>query len=203
MLVVDRVVLPALDQPEQVRELQRDQPAVLDQRAQPGGEPADVRDVGEHVVSGHQVSLAEPARELGPGFRAEEPDLGPDPLGLGGRGHVRGGLDPEHRDAGRHEVLQQVTVVAGHLGDQAVRGQPQRADHRVGVPLGMRDPGVGVGREVGVVGEDVLPRHVRGQLHEQARLADQHVQRVEDLRVIQACRRDVALTERGHPEIDE
>ncbi len=68
----------------------------------------------------------------------------------------------------RHEVLQQVAVVAGDLGDQAVRVEVEPVDHRVGVALGVRHPGVGVGREVGVVREDVLAGHVSRQLHEQA-----------------------------------
>ena len=97
--MIDRVVLSALDQPEQVRELQRDHALVLDQRAQPGREATDVRHVGEDVVRGHEVGPAVPLRDLAPGLRAKELDLGRDTAGAGRLGHVRGRFDAEHRDA--------------------------------------------------------------------------------------------------------
>ena len=140
MLVIDRVVLPPLDQAQQVRELQRHRTLVFDQRSQPGRETADIRHVGEDVVRGHQVGPAVLLRDLPPGLRAQELDLRPDTPRPRRLGHVRGGLDTEHRDAGRLEVLKQVAVVAGHLGDEAVGSQIQAPDHRLRVPLRMRHP---------------------------------------------------------------
>ena len=140
VLVVDRVVLPPLYQAEQVRELQRHHALVLDQRAQAGREAADIRDVGEDVVRRHQIGPAVLPRDLEAGLGAQELDLGPDTPGARRLGHVRGGLDPEHRNAGRLEVLKQVAVVAGHLGDEAVGSQVQAPDHRLRVPLRMRHP---------------------------------------------------------------
>ena len=140
MLVIDRVVLPALDQAQQVRELQRDHALVLDQRSQSGRETPDVRHVGEDVVRGHQVGPAVLPRDLAPGLRAQELDFRPDTPRPRRLGHVRGRLDTEHRDAGRLEVLKQVAVVAGHLGDEAVGSQIQAPDHRLGVPLRMCHP---------------------------------------------------------------
>ena len=64
MLVVDRVVLPSLDQPQQVRELQRHRALVLDQRTQSGRETPDIGDVGEDVVRGDQVGPAVLPRDL-------------------------------------------------------------------------------------------------------------------------------------------
>ena len=64
MLVIDRVVLPALDEAKQMRELQRHHARVLDQRAQPGGETPDVGNVGEDVVARHQVGPAVLRRDL-------------------------------------------------------------------------------------------------------------------------------------------
>ena len=58
MLVVDRVVLAPLDQPQQVRELQGHQAGVLDQRAQSGREAEDIGDVREDVVRGDEVGPA-------------------------------------------------------------------------------------------------------------------------------------------------
>lgn len=53
--MVDGVVLAPFDEPEQVRELQRDQPVVGHQLAQASGEVDDVGHVREHVVRHHQV----------------------------------------------------------------------------------------------------------------------------------------------------
>ena len=81
-------------------------PVVFDQRAQACREAPDVRHVGEDVVPGHQIGPARAVRDLAAGFGAQELDLGRDALGLGRLRHVRGGLDAEHRDARRLEVLQ-------------------------------------------------------------------------------------------------
>ena len=140
VLVVDRVVLPPLDQAEQVRELQRHHALVLDQRAQARREASDVGHMGEDVVRGHQIGPAVLPRDLATGLGAEELDLRPDAPGAGRLGHVRGRLDAEHRDALGLEVLEQVAVVARHLGDQAVRGQTQPLDHRLRVALRVRHP---------------------------------------------------------------
>ena len=162
VLVVDRVVLAALDQPQQVRELERDQPVRLDQqRRQPGGEADEVGDVGVHVVAGHQVGAA----VLGGERRRRSPAPRKCtsvrmPFATRDLGDVGRRLDAEHRDARGDEVLQQVAVVARHLGHQAVRPEAELVDHRVGVAAGVLDPGVRVRREVGVVGEDVLAGHV-------------------------------------------
>ena len=74
VLVIDRVVLPPLDQAEQVRELERHETGVLDQRAESRGETADVGDVREDVVGDDQVGVSVLGGDRGPGFRAEELD---------------------------------------------------------------------------------------------------------------------------------
>ena len=180
MLVVDRVVLPPLDQPQQVRELQRHRALVFDQRSQARRETPDIRHVGEDVVRGHQVSPAVLPGDLTAGLRPQELDLRPDAPGARRLCHVRGRLDTQHRDAGRLEVLKQVAVVAGHLGDEAVRSQIQPPDHRLRVPLRMRHPRVGVRRKISVVGKDILAGHISGKLYEQAGVAQANVKRIED-----------------------
>ena len=192
--MVDRVVLPALDEAKQVRELQRHGALVLDQGAQPSRETLDVRHVGEDVVPGHQVRAPVPLGDLAAGVGAEELYLGTDAAGAGRLGHVRGRLDAEHRDARGLEVLQQITIVAGDLGDQAVAGQAEPTDHRLRVSLRMRHPGVGVRGEVSVVREDILARYIGGKLYEQTGIAQPDVKWIEDLRVIKPCLGDVALT---------
>ena len=73
-----------------------------------------------------------------------------------GLGHVGGRLDAEHRHAQRQEVLQQIAVVAGKLDDEAVRPEPQPILDHVAVGARVLDPARRVGREVGVLREDVV-----------------------------------------------
>src|SRR6202167_3724235 len=144
MLVIDRVVLSALDKTEQVRELQRHHAVVFDQRAQAGREAPDVGHVGEDIVARHQVRPAVFAGYLAAGLSAKELDLGPDAPGPGRLGDVRGRLDAEYWDARRVQVLQKIAVVAGYLGDEAAGPQSQALGHRLRVALRVLDPRIGV-----------------------------------------------------------
>ena len=203
MLVVDRVVLPAFDQPEQVREFQRDQAVVLDQRTQAGRETPDVGYMGEDVVRRHQVGPAVLLSDLAAGVGAQELDLRRNAPGSGRLGHVRGRLDTEHRDALGLEMLQQIAVVAGHLGDKTVTGQAETGDHRLRVQLRVRHPGVGIRGEVRVVGKNILAGYIGGKLHEKTGVAQPHMERIEGLRIVQPLLGDIAFTQRRHAEIDE
>src|SRR5262245_11336273 len=51
--------------------------------------------------------------------------------------------------------------------------------------------------------EDLLSRDVGGQLHEQARRAHPHMQRVERLAVVELFGGEVVLARRRHAEVDE
>ena len=68
----------------------------------------------------------------------------------------------------RHEVLEQVAVVAGELDDEARAPSPRRRDRHADVVLGVLQPGVGVGGEIGVLGEDLLRADVLLELDEEA-----------------------------------
>ena len=66
---------------------------------------------------------------------------------------VRRRVDPEHRHALRQEVLEQVAVVRGELDDEALGAEAEPVGDHVRVGARVLDPGVGVGREVGVLGK--------------------------------------------------
>src|SRR5215469_8958887 len=140
VLVVDRVVLTSLDQPQQVRELQCDESGVADQRAEAGGETPDVRYMREHVVGDDQICLAEFPGELRTSVRPEELHLGPDAARTGGFCDVSGWLDAKDADSRGGKVLKKVSVVTRNLGNQAAGIQVEAIDHRVRIALGMRDP---------------------------------------------------------------
>ena len=117
--MIDGVVLPPLDEAEQMREFQRDQARILDQRAQAGRESPDIRHMSEYVVPGYQVGPPILLSDLPAGLGPQKLDDGPDAPGASRLGYIRGRLDAKHRDFPGQEVLQQITVIARHLGDQA------------------------------------------------------------------------------------
>ena len=55
-----------------------------------------------------------------------------------------------------HEILEQIAVIAGQFHHQAVVAQLEALDHQLGVGLGMGQPTVGIGGEIGVLGEDMF-----------------------------------------------
>ena len=67
----------------------------------------------------------------------------------------------------------------------------------------MLDPGIGVRREIGVLGEDVVCGHELADLDQQAAAADLGVERIKRLHRGLTIGRHEALTERRHTEVDE
>jgi hypothetical protein len=203
VLVVDRVELVLVHELEQVGELHRDHAARLEQELHAADEIIDVRHVRQHVVAEQEIRPALLGGDRGRGLPAEELDGRRDALGDRGLRDVRCRLDAATRHAARDEVLQQIAVVARDLHDQRLRAELQPPDHRFDVAPGVLHPAVGVRREVGVVGKDVVGCDVHLQLHQEAALAHPGVQRIEALHVIQLVRLNVRLTKRRHAEIDE
>ena len=58
MLVVDRVELVALKEPDEVGELEGGDAVGRQQRSYPGHEIVEVRDLGEDIVADHQVGAS-------------------------------------------------------------------------------------------------------------------------------------------------
>ena len=177
-------------------------PPGLEQDLHAGDEVVEVGDVGEHVVAEQQVGGGL-AGERGGGLAAEELDERRDALLQRHLRDVGGRLDPEHGDLALVEVLQQVAVVGGDLDDVAALVEPEALDHLLGVAAAVLEPARGVGREVGVVGEDLLGGLELLELHEEALPADERAQRVERLHAVGALGRQVGVGERRHAEVGE
>src|SRR5271165_5752762 len=157
--------------------------------------------MGENVVRNYQVGPPVTLGDLTASLGSQELDYRRNALRQGYLSHVGGRLDTEHGDPQRQKVLQEIAVVARHFNDEAVRSEIQSADYRLYVPLRVRHPRVGVRREIRVVGVNLLPGHIGRKLDEQAGAALTHMQRVEDLRLIEPLGGHIALTQGGHPEI--
>ena len=205
VLVVDGVELDLVHEVEQVGELDAQPPLRFEDQGEAGHEVVEIGDVGEDVVGHDEVGGAAPPDQVGRRLSTEEGGLGGNPPLDGDGGHVGGRLDPEDGDAGGDEVLQQVAVVAGHLDDQAVGPQAEVGDRGGGEPSPVLDPAVGVGREVGVVVEERLRRDHGFQLHQQAAVAHQGVERVAGLVPARGhpVRVQVGVGQGGGAEVDE
>ncbi len=186
---------------QQVRHLDRDaRRSARGATPSPAHEVVEVGNVREHVVGDDQVGGRAPRDEVA--RRVSTPKnahLGRDARRLGDLGHVGRRLDTEHRDARGDEVLQQVAVVARDLDDEALRPEAEpRRSAPLGEPPGVLDPGVGVRREVGVVGEDLLGRHDVVDLHQPARRAEAGAQRIPLLLASRCRARDRSSRGAGH-----
>ena len=184
-MLVDGVELRLLDQPEEMRELHRDHAARREQDPHAFDEVVQRGHVREHVVAYDQVGLPPLAREPGRRLASEELDERRDPSLLGHLGHVGRRLDPEHRDTGLHEPLEEVAVVARDLDDRALGAEAEARNRRLDVGLRVPHPALRDRGEVDVVREDVLGRLDLLKLDEEAPVADVRVQRQERLPLAQ------------------
>ena len=141
MLVVDRVVLEALEQPREVRELEGRRAAGRQQDRDAVDEVVQVRHLREHVVAEHEVGVAALADEPLGELDAEELDERRHAALLGRDRDVRRRVDPEHRHALRQEVLEQIAVVRGELDDEALRAEAEPVADHLHVGARVLDPG--------------------------------------------------------------
>ena len=201
--MVDRVELPALDHPQQVREFEGRHALRLQDLGEARGEIEDIGHVGQHVVGSGEVRLVALGGEPPGGVAAEEGDLRRHAALHRHAGDIGRRLDAEHRHAAGDEVLQQVAVVARDLDNLALRSQPEALDHRGDVAFRVPQPAGGEAGEVGVVGKDRLGALEGFELDQPAGVADIGVERVEDLAPVPPLRCDVGVGERRQAEIAE
>ena len=100
-------------------------------------------------------------------------------------------------------MLQQVAVVAGDLDDQglAVEGEALRGGLREAA--GVLDPGGGIGREIGIVLEDLLAPDDGIDLHQQTLVADPRMQGIARLGPGELFRPQEGIRQRHLAEIEE
>ena len=125
-------------------------------------------------------------------------------LALRHLGAIGGGIDAEHRNAARLEILQQVAVVARHLDDARLRPELEALGHHAGIAFRVREPRGGIGREIGVVAVEVrLGRLHVLDLHQLAVAAHEGLERIERLGIARLRRVAHGVRDRRHAEIDE
>ena len=151
--------------------------------------------MGEHIVADDEIGLPVFRREFLRRLLSEEPHLGSDPVFDGPLRHICRGFDSKDWNPARDEVLQEVSVVAPDLRDQAVGTKMEALRRHVDIALCVRDPAVRVRREVSVLAENGLRGNVFLELHQEALLADVDVQRVERFHLVETLGRNIRFTE--------
>jgi len=144
VLVIDSVKLIFCHQPHQVGELEGDDALGFEQDLHPFDEVIEVGDLGEDIVPQEQVRHATLGRQFVSSVLPKELDDGEDALPHGDLGYIRRRLDAQARDAPGHEVLEQVSVVAGEFDHMVVWAEVETFDHPLRVESGMLDPAIRV-----------------------------------------------------------
>jgi hypothetical protein len=101
------------------------------------------------------------------------------------------------------EILEQVAIVAGDFHDETLAIEAETLGHFVAVLFAVLQPGIGIGRKIGVVGEDIFGLLVLFELNEEAFLARVHVKGIVDFTVLKIGSGRVGLTKGRHTEINK
>src|SRR5262249_61164819 len=116
---------------------------------------------------------------------------------------VGGETDPQVRPAWRDAVWEENPVVASPFHDQALPPEREPLDDHVDISPGVRQPAVGIGRQVRILGEDPLRAHVLLHLDQEAPFTYVHTERIKGLHLVELRRRDIALAKRRYTEVDD
>ena len=140
--MVDRVELELLDQPDEVRHLDRDDAVRGEHELDAGDEVVELRDLREHVVRDDEVGAAPFRHERGGQPRVEEVDDRLDaPRACRRSTTFAAGSTPSAGIPACHEVLEQVAVVRGELEHKAAAVRPKALGDHIRVALRVGDPG--------------------------------------------------------------
>src|SRR5882762_7608024 len=203
MFVIDGVEFIVFDQAGQVRKLQRENSVGFQQQLEAFDEIIDVRHLRQHIVADNQVRRFSFARKFQRELRPEKTSQRGHALFDGHFGHVCGRFDSEDRYAPFYEVLQEVTVVTCNLNDKTLRAQSESFGYLCRVLFAVLQPGIGIGREIKIIAENVFGAFEFLQLHKEAFFADKDVKRIEHFSAIDLSRRGISLAEWRHPQINE
>ena len=202
VLVIDGVELALLDQAQQVRKLEGGNPGRLEESLKPVHEVVQIGHVRQHVIGDHQIRTLTVAYHRG-GRRSVKERIARRYARLDRElGHISCGLHAQGRNPPRHEVLQQVSIVARDLDDLTgpVKTEPLR--DVIDITPGMRQPAIGVRGEVRIIGKDGVRVDDVVQLHEQALAADDCAKWKPGLRPVDLLGPQITVRERHDAEID-
>ncbi len=159
--------------------------------------------MSKHVVADEQVRLLAGIDQRFGGFNAEKLRDRRYPFFRRDGRDVRRRFDAQDRNARFNEVLQQVTVVACDLDDEAGGIESEPRQHQLRVTLAVLEPAVRIGRKISIVAEEFLRARNLVQLYQEAFAADIGVQRVCRFRRLQIFSPDIRVRQRRHAQVAE
>ena len=203
VLVVDGVELGVLDEVHAVRTLENDATAGAQEAREPGDEVIGGRRVGEDVVAENEIGLTIFGGETGGEVCAEEFDERFDAFLASDFSDVGGGFDAETGHAEADEILQQIAVIAGDLDDAAGRAEGEFLHVALCRGAGVPEQGVGEGREVEVIGEEIDGRGEVRDLKQPAACTDGDTERKARLGFSQISREKEVICQGLMAEIED
>jgi hypothetical protein len=186
-----------------VRKFQRNHAVGRQENLHPPDEVVKVGNLSQDVVAQQQIRRLSRVCEFASRFDAEELDERGHAFFDGDFGDVSRGFDAQGGNLARNEMLEQIAVVAGDFDHVTLAMELKTLNHPLCVNAGVFHPAIGIGREIGVIAEDMLRANISFQLHQEALLADEHTQWIERLHLVELIGAQVTLTQRRHAEVDQ
>ncbi len=142
MFVIDRVELDLFDEVEQMRKFNRIDRIAGQERGDPGREIIDIGHMRQHIGRGDQIGPPAFFHQFLGQRIPKEFDQGWHAFFLGDLCNIPRRFDPQNRDALLDEILQQIAVIRGDLGHQAVRSEAEAVGHLLGIGFAMSQPAI-------------------------------------------------------------
>src|SRR5271163_4258737 len=201
--MIDGIKLVLIDQSLKMGKLERDYTVRSQKMCHPSGEVIEIWNLCQHIVADDKVGAAALGYQSSRELQAEELNQSGNIFLARDCGHIGGGLNADDGDAERQKVLKQVSVVAGDLKHLAARIKSKSGFCHLAIAARMLDPGCRIRGEIRVLGKDMLRLDVFAQLHQKALAADERVQWIVRLHVIEPLRSEKAFAKRRHAEVNE
>ncbi len=152
MFVIDGVELELGDQVADIWRFDHGNTIRLEHLLDPADKLIGIGNVGEHVVGVYDIGKLPLCGESSSKILIEELDQRWNPFRRDSElGDVGGGFDAENRNPLRLVELQQISIIACHLDDQACGTEAMARDERLDQRARVLDHGVGERGGIGVV----------------------------------------------------
>ena len=117
MLMINRVELNLLNEPDQMGKFHRNGAAGFQRRFQPSHKIVEIGIVGQHIVADDQIRLSPLLLHFFPIDPVEKGDFRGNAVCQGHRRRILGRFNTENGNVIFFEILQKITVIAGNLHD--------------------------------------------------------------------------------------
>ena len=120
MLVINRIKFTMIHQVHHIRRFDHRHTIILENGVDAGDKTIQVRHMGQHIVGQEDICPFTRFSQLGCQFTAEESNQGRHTGSAGCFSRGLGWVNPQHRDALLHEILEHIAIIAGCLNHQTL-----------------------------------------------------------------------------------